>query len=444
MMDLIQAFNLTLTILLTLAFGYQGIYMLIGFLKRRQAGRYAAPEANKLHRYAAVISARNEAAVIGELIGSLQNQDYPSDLLDIYVVADNCTDNTAERARRAGAVVFERFNREQVGKGYALDYLFSKLHAAGLDSQYFGYFVFDADNIVASDFVRQMNNAACSGDYAAITCYRNSKNFGSNWISAGYSLWFLREARFLNFSRTVVGSNCTVSGTGFLISAGIIRENGGWPFHLLTEDLQFSADCTAAGKRIGYCDKAMIYDEQPTTLRQSWDQRLRWAKGFYQVAWHYAPHLIRGMKDGGRRALSCYDILMIVAPGALLTVTLLLVNLLAALVCLTQPGPVAQEILLTELQTLGLNLLTSYADFAAIGMVTVLCEWDRIHATKCQKIGYVFTFPLFMLTYIPIAVAALRRKVEWKPIQHHRAGTVLGAARQRNAGSMQALLDRTA
>lgn len=237
MMDVIHSLNLALGILLTLAFGYQGIYMLVGLLKRRQADRYAAPEAKKLHRYAAVISARNESAVIGELIDSLHKQNYPAELLDIYVVADNCTDNTAECARRAGAIVFERFNRTQVGKGYALDYLFSHLHTAGLDSQYFGYFVFDADNIVDPAFVREMNNTACSGDFAAITCYRNSKNFGSNWISAGYSLWFLREARFLNFPRMLIGSNCTVSGTGFLISAEVIRENGGWPFYLLTEDL---------------------------------------------------------------------------------------------------------------------------------------------------------------------------------------------------------------
>ncbi len=441
MMELIHIFNLVLTVIMALAFGYQGVFMLIGFLKRKQAARYAAPEAPKLHRYAAVISARNEAAVIGELIDSLHHQDYPAELLDIYVVADNCTDDTAERARQAGAMVYERFNDRQVGKGYALDYLFSCLRSAGLDSQYFGYFVFDADNIVDASFVREMNNTACSGNFSAVTCYRNSKNFGSNWISAGYSLWFLREARFLNFPRTVIGSNCTVSGTGFLISADIIRENGGWPFHLLTEDLQFSADCTASGKRIGYCDKAMIYDEQPTSFRQSWDQRIRWTKGFYQVAWHYAPGLIHSMRHGGKQALSAYDILMIVAPGSLLTVTLLLINLMAGMACLTQPPEVAWGILLSELQFIASNILTSYAGFAALGGITVACEWHNIHATRRQKIGYVLTFPFFMLTYIPIAVAALRRKVEWKPIEHHRAGAVLGAARQKKP---RTLLDRIA
>ena len=438
MLDLIHAFNLLLSVAVTAAFAYQGAFMLVGFLNRRRAEQYDAPPARELRRYAALIAARNEEAVIAELIESLRAQDYPADKLDIFVVADNCTDATAAVARQAGAQVFERFDTARVGKGYALDFLFCRLQEVGLEQDYAGYFVFDADNLVDRAFVRRMNDTACSGDFAAVTCYRNSKNYGANWISAGYSLWFLREARFLNFPRMLLGTNCTVSGTGFLISADVIRENGGWPFHLLTEDLQFSADCAADGKRIGYCDKAVLYDEQPTTFRQSWDQRLRWTKGFYQVAWRYAPNLIRGVGRGGRKGLSCYDVLMIVAPGALLTVSLLLVNLLAAVVCLTQPGELAGAVLRAELLFLATNLATGYCGFSALGLITVLCEWNRIRATRAQKLGYVFTFPLFMMTYIPLAVAALRRKVEWKPIAHHsaRRGAAPVCAPRRSLGAL--------
>ena len=424
MLDLIHAFNLLLSVAVTAAFAYQGAFMLVGFLNRRRAEQYDAPPARELRRYAALIAARNEEAVIAELIESLRAQDYPADKLDIFVVADNCTDATAAVARQAGAQVFERFDTARVGKGYALDFLFCRLREAGLEQDYAGYFVFDADNLVDRAFVRRMNDTACSGDFAAVTCYRNSKNYGANWISAGYSLWFLREARFLNFPRMLLGTSCTVSGTGFLISADVIRENGGWPFHLLTEDLQFSADCAADGKRIGYCDKAVLYDEQPTTFRQSWDQRLRWTKGFYQVAWRYAPNLIRGVGRGGRKGLSCYDVLMIVAPGALLTVSLLLVNLLAAVVCLTQPGELAGAVLRAELLFLATNLATGYCGFSALGLITVLCEWNH--------------FPLFMMTYIPLAVAALRRKVEWKPIAHHsaRRGAAPVCAPRRSLGAL--------
>ena len=138
------------------------------------------------------------------------------------MVADNCTDGTAEVARRAGAFVYERFDQSKKGKGYAMDYLFRRLAEEGKDV-YDGYFVFDADNLVDPGFVAEMNRTFDRG-YDAVTCYRNSKNFGTNWISAGYSIWFLREARFLNFPRTLLGTNCHVSGTGFLVSAQVIRK----------------------------------------------------------------------------------------------------------------------------------------------------------------------------------------------------------------------------
>ena len=153
------------------------------------------------------------------------------------------------------------------------------------------------------------------------------------------------------------------------------------------------------------------------------------------MAWHYAPQLIRGALRGGKNGLSCYDVLMIVAPGSLLTVTLLSVNLLVAFTCLVQGPEAAGGVLLMELQFLLSNVVTYYCGFAAMGLLTVLCEWDQIRAGRAQKIGYVFTFPLFMMTYIPIAVAALRRKVEWKPIEHHAVGASLGR---------RPVLDRTA
>ena len=75
------------------------------------------------------------------MIDSIRHQRYPTELLDVYVVADNCTDNTAGAARRAGAVVYERFNQGQVGKSYALDFLLQQIRRdKGLDF-YEAYFI---------------------------------------------------------------------------------------------------------------------------------------------------------------------------------------------------------------------------------------------------------------------------------------------------------------
>ena len=85
---------------------------------------------------------------------------------------------------------------------------------------YDGYFVFDADNILEQDYIEKMNQCFNQGNQI-ITSYRNSKNYGANWISAGYGLWFLRESRYLNNAREIIHSSCAVSGTGFLFSKEI-------------------------------------------------------------------------------------------------------------------------------------------------------------------------------------------------------------------------------
>lgn len=119
-MKAIIFFNCVISVIFTLCYAYQFFYIFVGLLKKPK--KFSA---KKQHRFAVVVSARNESSVIGNLISSIRNQNYPQELVDIFIIADNCTDNTAEIARSAGATVYERFNKEQVGKGYALDWMFN-------------------------------------------------------------------------------------------------------------------------------------------------------------------------------------------------------------------------------------------------------------------------------------------------------------------------------
>ncbi|MGE4277027.1 MAG: glycosyltransferase family 2 protein [Lawsonibacter sp.] len=422
---LLETLNGLLAILFAIIYFYQLVYLLIGLVWRKHRVQVKTPEN---HRYAAVICARNEAGVIRELIRSLKGQHYPKDCLDIYVVADNCTDHTALVARQSGAIVYERFNQKQKGKGYALDFLFHTLAREGKDL-YDGYMIFDADNLVDPEFTAEMNRVFDSKKYSAITCYRNSSNFGSNWISAGYAIWFLREARFLNLPRMLIGSNCHVSGTGFLVSADVIRENGGWPYHLLTEDIEFSVSCALKGKRIGYCEKAIVYDEQPTTFKQSWNQRMRWSKGFYQVNANYSAALLRNfLKKFGCRGWSCYDMFVTVAPGMLLTLAFILFNMITCLACLGQPAYMTSRIMAVSTEFICSAVLNFYVVLLIYGFLTVLCEWKQIQIPAYKKIVYIFTFPIFMFTYIPISLSALVKKVDWTPIYHSGNRQALGKA----------------
>ena len=403
--------NFVISIVFTLCYAYQFFYIFVGLLKKPREF-----EAKAQHRYAVVVSARNESSVIGNLIRSIRNQKYPKELVDIFVIADNCTDNTADVAREAGAIVYERFNKEQVGKGYALDWLFKIIKEEHTDKNYEAYIIFDADNVLDPNYIAEMNKVFDNG-YRIITSYRNSKNFDSNWITAGYSLWFLREAKYLNNARMSLGTSCAISGTGFLVSADVIEENGGWIHHLLTEDIEFTTDSIIKGEKIGYCANAVLYDEQPTQFNQSYTQRLRWAKGFYQVFKNYGAKLVKGTLKG---SFSCFDMLMTISPAMLLTLISIFVNVIAIPVGIINHSPDLPLLI----KTLAHTLANFYGLFFLLGTITAITEWNQIHCSKPKKVLYLFTFPLFMLTYVPIAIVALFRKIEWKPINHSVSKTL--------------------
>ena len=411
--------NLIVFVVLTVFYLYQFVYVGV-VLFRKHRTRQCIP--CTFHRFGVVIAARNESMVIGNLIRSIQNQTYPQKLVDIFVVADNCTDDTARIARQAGAVVYERSNTLQVGKGYALDFAFHNIARDYGDSYYDAYLIFDADNLLDCHYIDEMNVVFNEG-YQVITSYRNSKNYATNWITAGYSLWFLREAKFLNNARMMLGTNCAISGTGFLLSSKLVQKYHGWKFHLLTEDIEFSVVNAIEGERIGYCGTAVLYDEQPTTFRQSWAQRLRWSKGFYQVVWKYGRSLLSRLFRDKKHPFSCYDMFMTIAPASLLSLGCLLMNLVFLLVAIFQPHSVNTLVVLAA-KTVLLGLFNFYIVLLFMGALTTITEWHQIRAPWYKKILYVFTFPVFIFTYIPISIVALFKNVQWTPITHSVAMTV--------------------
>jgi len=413
LLSFISVFNFIIFILFTGFYFYQFYYVIVGLTKKSKV-----LIAHKDHKYAVVIAARNESAVIGQLINSIKKQKYPSSLIDIYVVADNCTDNTAEVAGKAGATVFKRFNTQLVGKGYALDYAF-KIIMDGSE-KYEGYFVFDADNLLDENYIAEMNKVFDKG-YNIITSYRNTKNYDTNWLSAGYSLWFIREAKYLNNSRMILNTGCAISGTGFVVSDEIIRKNNGWKHHLLTEDIEFSVDNAIQGEKIGYCGTAVLYDEQPYLFKQSWDQRLRWAKGFYQVFAKYGRDLVKSIFK--KRSFCCYDMFVTITPALFLSLISVIVNIVFLTLGLINIDTMP-EIINETTSAIMMAMINSYFVLFALGVVTTITEWKQINAKPINKIKYLFTFPIFIFTYVPISIVALFRKIEWKPITHNIAKSI--------------------
>ena len=292
--------------------------------------------------------------------------------------------------------------------------------------------MFDADNVLDVNYFREMNKTFDNGAKAS-TSYRNSKNYDSNWISAGYAVWFLREAKFLNQARLTLNTSCAVSGTGFFIAADIIEKNGGWKWHLLTEDIEFSANSILEGTRISYTPTAILYDEQPSrsaTRGTSASAGRRLLPGVLALRCRLAKGIAVNPK-GARFA--CYDMLMTIAPGMLLTIVSVLFN--AIIVFLSLTGAMSTGIMVaSSLSSILFCLLNYFIFMFMFGVLTTFVEWDSIRSTTGKKVLYMFTFPVFMMTYIHRAGRA-REEVQ---LEAHQAQHLGGRGRAFRRGKRRA------
>ncbi|KFI59320.1 glycosyltransferase family 2 protein [Bifidobacterium cuniculi] len=408
-MVLLDILDILLTVTGGLSIGYQALCIVVSLFSKP----VTFPAASMDRRYAVLISARNEENVIGNLIRDIQTQTYPARLIDIWIVADNCTDDTAGVARELGCHVVERHDLERIGKGYALTYLLNRMLDSHDADRYDAFFVFDADNRLDRHYFAEMNKGFQAG-FHILTSYRNAVNLSENWVSSGAALWFIRESRFLTASRMVLGNSCHVGGTGFMFSQQVMRRNRGWKFHLLTEDLEFTMDSVLHGDRIGYVGTAILYDEQPVTFAQSWRQRVRWSKGYLQVFRYYGAALLRrGIKE---RDFSTIDFMLWICPFMVIAVIRIAMGMLFA-AC----GFVSWASQMASLLNWTTGIVNSVIVMMALAALTAVVERKNIGATNKELFAYVLSFPIYMLSYVPISFMAIFAKAEWKPIVHRGA-----------------------
>lgn len=238
--EILKNVSAVLLLLAGVCFCYQTVYLAVSLFWKEPRHKPEKPT-----RYAVLIAARNEQAVLPYLLQSIHAQDYPAERIGVYVVADNCTDRTAEAAEAGGAQVYRRFDRTRIGKGYALHELLEWMRRTGELDRWDAFLIFDADNLLCPDYISKINRT-CSDGFAAFHGYRNTKNFGDSWISSAYALWYLHDSVHLNAARMMLGTTCAVSGTGFGFTRALLDEMGGWNFFTLTEDIEFDNWCAAS------------------------------------------------------------------------------------------------------------------------------------------------------------------------------------------------------
>ena len=375
--------NIAIGALFFLCYFYQFIFVFIAYLKKSKPTPDADP-----HKLAILIAARNEERVIGNLLDSLKKQNYPADHFDVFLVADNCTDSTAEIARSMGATVYERHDTLHVGKGYVLDIMLKNIWAERGEDAYDAFVVFDADNIIDKNYLSEINKTFAEG-YDVVTSYRNSTNYGEGWRAAGAGMWWLRDARVLNNARMKLGANSFVAGTGFLFSNELAKKRGGWPYHTLTEDFEFTVNNAIQGVRTGYCETARFYDWQSTGLRQSWRQKLRWTKGGFQVFLKYRRELLSGLFT--RKFFSCYDMTICFFGAFAVSLIATILNVIGFSAIIATGGGLTD--ILSQLMLL---LPGAYLALYFFGTLITVSEWKRLQASTFKKILYTFTFPIYV------------------------------------------------
>ena len=361
----------------------------------------------KKHKFMAIIPAHNEEAVISNLIESLKKQDYPQDLLDIYVIADNCTDSTAKVAKEAGAIVYERFDPEHKTKGYAMNWFLDQKIKE--NAPYDAFCVFDADNIADADFIKNMNKKLCQGE-EVVQGYRDIKNPTDNWITAGYAIFYWMMNRFYHLARYNLGLSPLINGTGFMVKFDVIKPDG-WNTKTLTEDIEFSLKNIIQGRKLGWAVDAKVYDEQPTGFMQSWKQRSRWTVGHIQCIKEYTKPLAGAVKE--HKSLMNFDgFLYIIGsiPMFVLTLALLAINFL---LYLGEGMTVAQ-------------LIDSYIRYLIptfllpIGTAVIIMLLDKRPIKPMIK-GLI-CYPLFLGSWLLINFKCLFiRDTKWEKINHVRA-----------------------
>ena len=384
-----------------------GLYFTItGFIGIILKSRVKFKDSKIKSKFAILVPARNEATVIANLIKSLKNLDYPKDKYDIYVIPNNCTDNTKDVAIKNGARVLE-CNVPTKTKGDVLKFAFEKLKD---NKDIDAYVIFDADNVVHKDFLTHMNNCLNSG-YKVAEGYRDAKNPSDNWISGSYTIFFLLQIIFFNRARMALGGSSSINGTGFMISKNLIDEKGFETF-TLTEDCEFTGQCALNVERIAFVEDAITYDEYPVNFKVSCKQRRRWSAGIIQCMNRYSFKLFKNFFK--KRNLASLDMSLVYLGPFMQVLSFIDIVML-----------IVFKIIGFELNDVFSYIFASGIVFFAVSSAIGLGIEIFVIKFKNKKvkdlISGILLFFLFTISWIPINVLCFVTKFnKWEEIKHTR------------------------
>ena len=426
----------TINIIFSVLGGLLGLYLLhfVFFAFVGLFHKNTFPVREEKLRYGIIISCKNEENVIGRLIQSIREADYPQEKLDIFVIAHNCSDKTAEVAERLGAKVIVDNNKEENTLGQAYHYAFPRIENR---LEYDGFIFFNADNLLRRDYFQKINDAFLYYDRkATITSFRSALNMGQGALPATYGLYFGIDMMLAFQGRETCGVNSRVTGCGFLIPSHKVKD--GWDYCSITEDLEYGADASLHGEEIHFCHDAVFYDEQPTKFKTMWHQRLRWSKGTHVITKRFFLPLLKALfAKKSKRRMSIYVYLTL--HSEVILVSLLLFLLQLVLLFLSPLfGVSLYDAFLYWNDELGFfgNMFSSFQTgalftfaksavsfvFTALltGLLSYIVGYDNYKEfKKTAIIRGLLLFPFFLLLQYPIDTRTLfAKEIKWVKIAH--------------------------
>ncbi len=342
---------------------------------RRTPPRPGQPD----HRFLVLVPAHNEEKLLPDLLTSLQALEYPPALYEVHVVADNCTDHTANLARQAGAVVHERHDDALRGKGYALQWLVERLAPAvdGRDAAV----ILDADSVVSADFLRVMDTRLLRGE-RAIQGYYAVRSPDRSW-PVGLRYAALAAIHYLRpLGRSLLGGSAGLKGNGMVLAWDLVRR-----FHwsaALTEDIEFHLGLLLAGERVTFAPDAIVWAEMPVSLAGAQSQNVRWERGRLEMVRRYVPRLLQ--QAWRRRSFALFDaaVEQIMPPFSILVAATVLA-LAAALLLGSRVGAV-----------LGAALLLGEAAYILTGLILARAPWRVYLALLLAPVFVVWKVWLYL------------------------------------------------
>lgn len=388
---------------------YQTLISIVGLIMNFFRKEKNNVEVSPQKTFALIVCAHNEEVVVGDIVSNLVNDmQYPKEMYDVYVICDNCTDGTAEVVRAYGGIAMERFDITKKGKGYGLEWMFNKLWAMESDKQYDAVCVFDADNLVTTNFLIEMNRKLLDG-HEVVQSYLDSKNPKDSWVSKSYAVSYWATNRTYQKIREFLGLSAQLGGTGMCITTNILKTIG-WGAESLTEDLEFTAKYVMlTGKPVGWSHEARILDEKPIELKPSMRQRTRWMIGHINCAltqgWDVIKEAVR------KRSLLHFDIFIYLIQPSRVVMSVVHIGFWFASVFKVIPNE------------LGTYTISSWGWFSLLAASYLIPYIGLLfEKRKLREITYLFLGYLFALTWLPIVIAGIRRRDEreWNPTKHTR------------------------